>query len=43
MMVLLNARPHASPEGVVDGFILWVYGSQPRGDSSHSEEGGWLR
>jgi hypothetical protein len=37
MMSLLNAKPHTSIEGVMDGFILWECDSLPRDNKTHSE------
>ena len=37
MMSLLNAKPHASAQGIVDGFILWECDSLPRDNKPHSE------
>jgi hypothetical protein len=36
MMSLINAKPHKSASGVVDGFVVWECDKLPRGDLPHS-------
>lgn len=38
MMSLINAKPHKSAIGVVDGFVVWGCDSLPRDDLPHSGE-----